>query len=45
MQAGMLMLPAAIATGIMMPISGRLFDKFGAKWLTIIGLSILTIAS
>ncbi|HEY8889235.1 MAG TPA: MFS transporter, partial [Clostridium sp.] len=45
MQAGMLMLPAAIVTGIMMPISGRLFDKFGAKWLTIIGLSILTISS
>jgi EmrB/QacA subfamily drug resistance transporter len=45
LQAGMLMLPAAIVTGIMMPISGRLFDKFGAKWLTVIGLSILTIAS
>jgi len=45
MQAGMLMLPAAIVTGIMMPISGRLFDKFGAKWLTVIGLSILTMAS
>lgn len=45
MQAGMLMLPAAIVTGIMMPISGRLFDKFGAKWITIIGLTILTAAS
>lgn len=45
MQSGMLMLPAAIVTGIMMPISGRLFDKFGAKWITIIGLSILTVAS
>jgi len=45
MQSGMLMLPAAIVTGIMMPISGKLFDKFGAKWVTVIGLSILTIAS
>jgi EmrB/QacA subfamily drug resistance transporter len=45
LQAGMLMLPAAIVTGIMMPISGRLFDKFGAKWLTVIGLCILTTAS
>jgi len=45
MESGMLMLPAAVVTGIMMPISGKLFDKFGAKWLTIIGLSILTAAS
>lgn len=44
-QSGSLMFPAAIVTGIMMPISGRLFDKFGAKWLTIIGLFILATAS
>jgi len=45
MQAGMLSLPMAIVTGIMMPISGSLFDKFGAKWLTAIGISILAGAS
>ena len=45
MEAGMLSLPMAIVTGIMMPISGKLFDKFGAKWLTVIGLSILAGAS
>lgn len=44
-QSGLLMLPAAIASGIMMPISGKLFDKFGAKWITIIGLFILGTAS
>lgn len=41
MQTGILMFPSAIVTGIMMPISGRLFDRFGAKWLTISGLLIL----
>ena len=45
MQAGMLSLPMAIVTGIMMPISGSLFDKFGAKWLTTIGISVLAGAS
>ncbi len=45
MESGLLSLPMAIVTGIMMPISGKLFDKFGAKWLTIIGLAILSGAS
>ncbi|WP_160672172.1 DHA2 family efflux MFS transporter permease subunit [Clostridium sp. C8-1-8] len=42
MQSGMMMLPQAIITGIMMPISGRLFDRYGAKWLTIIGLIVVS---
>lgn len=41
MQSGMMMLPQAIVTGIMMPISGRLFDRYGAKWLTIGGLIVV----
>ena len=41
MQTGMMMLPQAIVTGIMMPISGKLFDKYGAKAISIIGLTIL----
>lgn len=41
MQTGMLMFPGAIATGITMPISGRLFDKYGAKPLVLTGLAIL----
>ena len=45
METGMLMFPAAIATGIMMPIAGRLFDRYGAKWLTISGLSILIVST
>jgi hypothetical protein len=39
------MLPSAIATGIMMPISGFVFDKIGAKPLVIPGLFLLGWAS
>jgi EmrB/QacA subfamily drug resistance transporter len=41
MQTGILMLPSAILTGLMMPVSGKLFDKFGAKGITVTGLGIL----
>jgi EmrB/QacA subfamily drug resistance transporter len=40
LEAGMLMLPGALLMGFMMPIAGRLFDRFGAKWLSIIGITI-----
>ncbi|SHE93290.1 drug resistance transporter, EmrB/QacA subfamily [Desulforamulus putei DSM 12395] len=41
METGLLMMPMALVTGIMMPISGKLFDKFGAFWLGIIGMSLV----
>ncbi|QIB70163.1 DHA2 family efflux MFS transporter permease subunit [Aminipila butyrica] len=41
MQSGLVMLPSAIAAAITMPISGAIFDKFGAKVVTIPGLFIL----
>lgn len=37
---GLLLMPAALATAVMMPISGFLFDRFGAKALTVVGLFI-----
>ena len=40
MQTGLLMMPMALATGFMMPISGKLFDKIGALPLGLAGLSI-----
>src|SRR5699024_3247772 len=40
--SGLLMLPGAVIMGIMSPITGRLFDKFGARILALIGLTILT---
>ncbi|MFS0750541.1 DHA2 family efflux MFS transporter permease subunit [Oceanobacillus sp. 1P07AA] len=39
-EAGLLMLPGALVMGFMSPITGRLFDKFGARTLAILGLLI-----
>ena len=36
--AGILMLPGAVVMGLMSPITGRLFDKYGARAMAIIGL-------
>lgn len=45
LDSGLMMLPGAIMMGIMMPITGRLFDKFGPKALAVIGLSITAIST
>ncbi|WP_046227904.1 MDR family MFS transporter [Paenibacillus dauci] len=45
MQSGLIVLPGAILMGIMSPITGRIFDKFGAKRIGIIGLLMLTIGT
>jgi EmrB/QacA subfamily drug resistance transporter len=44
LDTGLILLPQALASGVMMPIGGRLFDKIGARPLAIIGLSIITAA-
>ncbi|KPL58867.1 MDR family MFS transporter [Rossellomorea vietnamensis] len=44
-ESGLMLLPGALLMGLMNPITGRIFDKFGARWLAIIGLSILTITT
>lgn len=41
LEAGLVMLPGGIVMGIMSPITGRLFDKFGARWLAVIGLALM----
>lgn len=43
--SGILMLPGAIVMGIMSPITGRLFDKYGPKVLAIVGLIITTVST
>ncbi len=43
--SGILLLPGAILMGIMSPITGRLFDKYGARGLAVIGLSITVIST
>lgn len=41
-EAGLALLPGALITGLLSPITGRLFDKFGARWLAFTGLIIIT---
>jgi len=41
MQTGLLMFPQALASGLMMPVSGRLFDKLGPRPLIVPGLVLL----
>ena len=43
--SGLIMLPGAIIMGVMSPITGNLFDRFGPRGLAMIGLSIMTAAS
>ncbi|GAB3046871.1 MDR family MFS transporter [Virgibacillus ainsalahensis] len=45
LESGLMLLPGAIVIGIMSPITGRLFDMFGAKWLAITGLTIVTVTT
>ena len=45
LHSGLLMLPGALVMGIMSPITGRLFDKYGARAMAIIGLSLTIITT
>ena len=45
MDSGLLMLPGAIIMGIMSPITGKLFDKYGARTLAVIGLTITIVTT
>lgn len=44
LESGFLMLPGALVMGFLMPVTGKLFDRFGAKWLAIVGM-IITIVT
>jgi EmrB/QacA subfamily drug resistance transporter len=45
LEAGVLMLPGALLMGLMSPAVGKLFDRFGAKWLSIIGITIILVTT
>lgn len=44
-ESGLMLLPGALIMGIMSPITGKLFDKFGPKVLAITGLSITAVST
>jgi EmrB/QacA subfamily drug resistance transporter len=43
--SGLLMLPGALVMGLMSPVTGRLFDRFGAKVLAIPGVIIVVLTT
>ncbi|SES15732.1 MDR family MFS transporter [Salisediminibacterium halotolerans] len=45
MQAGLVLFPGAMLSGIMSPITGYIFDKIGARALAFTGLTIMTVAT
>lgn len=45
LDSGLLLLPGAILMGIMSPITGMIFDKVGARWLSVVGLLITVFTS
>lgn len=45
MESGLVLLPGAVVMGLMSPITGRIFDKFGAKVLAITGFTLLTVTT
>ncbi len=42
LQAGVMLLPEALVMGMMMPISGKLYDLVGARWPGAIGLVVVS---
>ena len=45
LHSGLMLMPGAILMGIMSPITGKLFDKIGARPLAIVGLAITVVTT
>jgi EmrB/QacA subfamily drug resistance transporter len=45
LKTGLIMLPQALASGLFMPIGGKLSDRFGARPLVIAGMILTTISA
>lgn len=45
LRTGLFLTPAALASAVMMPISGKLFDKIGARPLGLVGLAIVAVST
>jgi len=41
--SGLLLLPQAAVMAVMMPLAGRIYDRFGARWPAVIGLAMMPI--
>jgi EmrB/QacA subfamily drug resistance transporter len=45
LDTGLLLLPQALVMAVLMPISGRLYDKIGPRWLVVSGLLVAAFGS
>ncbi|MED1739383.1 MDR family MFS transporter [Bacillus swezeyi] len=45
MESGMMLFPGAVVMGLMSPITGRIFDKIGARILSITGLTAIFVTT
>ncbi len=43
--AGLVLLPPALAMAVLMPISGRIYDRIGPRWPTAVGLTVAAIGT
>ncbi|MFC5651813.1 DHA2 family efflux MFS transporter permease subunit [Paenibacillus solisilvae] len=39
---GLILIPQAVASGLMMPVAGFLYDRIGVRWLVVAGLSLVS---
>ncbi|MEK4029285.1 MDR family MFS transporter [Pseudobacillus sp. FSL P4-0506] len=44
-QSGLILLPGALVLGIISPIAGKIFDKYGIKKISMLGMFILSLAT
>jgi EmrB/QacA subfamily drug resistance transporter len=42
LDTGLILIPQAIASGVLMPLGGILFDRIGARWLVVVGLGLVS---
>ena len=45
MDSGLVLLPGAVVMGLMSPVTGRIFDAVGARWLAVPGFALLTVTT
>ena len=45
LNTGLALMPGAIVMGVINPVTGKIFDKYGARYLALTGLTILTIGT
>ncbi len=45
LETGLMLMPAALVTVVMMPVSGALFDRMGARLITLTGLAVLALGT